>query len=122
MEKKDAERLFNEKILAVRHYASNKREFLVEDFLNPTVLLDIMDEVQTGESDITPAGKKFLEIYYSDEELKELLNSLDDDAANWVHTLVPMEMGTFIAQAKGQISTDDNEPALNPKLLPPDLP
>ncbi len=120
--KKLLEFLFQNKILAVRHYASIKREFLVTDFVNKTELVDIMDEVQTGESDITPAGKKFLEVYYSDKELKELLNSLDDDAANWVHNLVPMELAIFIAQTKGQISTENREPALNPRLLPPELP
>jgi hypothetical protein len=62
------------KILGVRNYRSDKKEFSVFDFADIDVLESFLEEVSTGESDITPAGKSFLEKHYGLNNLSELLH------------------------------------------------
>jgi hypothetical protein len=52
------------KILGVRSYRSDKNEFSAFDFADIDVLESFLEEVWTGESDITPAGRAFLEKHY----------------------------------------------------------
>ena len=52
---------FQSKILGVRNYKSDKDEFVFADFIDMRVLADFLTEVFTTESDITPAGKVFLD-------------------------------------------------------------
>jgi hypothetical protein len=93
---------YDSKILAIRLYKSSKQEFRVNDFLDPQALSIILEEITTGESDITPAGKAFLEQYYGNEEL--------------TRNMVPMETLRFIEESKGNIQPGQG---LREELLPP---
>lgn len=120
---------YKPKILAIRNYKSDKDEFFVDDFINLDSLEEILMEVDTGESDLTPAGKKFLEDYYGFEELASLLSvrkkyqsmfrnpmskeEIKSRLENWV----PMEIATFIQQAQGNLSESVK---LRDDLLPPE--
>ncbi len=115
------------KILGVRNYKSDKKEFFVEDFVTMESLERFLDELDTTECDITPAGKLFLEQYYGFDNLAKLLvermrltESIREYSVEqlslWLQQLNPMETVTFIEQSRGHISL--NQP-LNEKLLPP---
>jgi hypothetical protein len=117
---------FRVKILGIRNYPSNKGEFSVDDFLDLKILEDFLQEVLAGESDITPAGKAFLERYYGFAELaSRLSNTFREDAglstAEEVQTtlegLVPMETMRFVEEARSNIKAGVR---LREDLLPPD--
>jgi hypothetical protein len=123
------EELFKEKILAVRNYASNQTEFRIDDFKDISKLDSILGEVSTAESDITPAGKAFIQQYYKMDELakklfnegnKHLFHEIGAESSNdikeWLLAVKPMESVTFIEQARGKIERDE---PLREDLLPP---
>jgi hypothetical protein len=118
---------FGGKILGVRNYKSEKKEFFVGDFRDLAVLKDFLREVSTGESDITPAGKVFLEKYYRFEDLALEIASKGDfcitnrpssfeEILKWVKELQPMETTAFIEEARGNIEPSAR---LRSDLLPP---
>ena len=121
--------MFIDKILGVRNYKSDKNEFYTYDFLRFDVLHDFLWEVDTGESDITPAGLSFIEKYFGFEELvKSFVAKGDrlppdsDDHSEpsqlaWLKSLEPMQTITFIEQARGNIQQGAS---LNKRLMPPD--
>ena len=116
------------KILGVRNYRSDKKEFSVFDFAEIDVLESFLEEVWTGESDITPAGKSFLEKHYGLNNLSELLHSRrsarrflykGDSPARieeWLKNLEPMGTMAFIEEARGNIKPGAK---LRADLLPP---
>src|SRR5262245_16852403 len=119
---------FQEKILGVRLYKSDKKQFFVSDFLEMGVLKDFLTEVSTGESDITPAGKVFLDKYYGFDDLaadialegdfaltREL--STAEEMLEWLKNLEPLQTITFIEEARGNIKPGAR---LRTDLLPPD--
>ena len=73
MEKKDILSKYSEKVLAIRLYKSENQKFHSNDFLRLDVLKNCLNEVITGESDLTEDGKNFLSEYYSLEELAQSL-------------------------------------------------
>lgn len=98
---------YENKILAVRNYKSDKQEFTTEDFIELKILGIILDEIDAGESDITPAGKLFIEQYYGFSNLANLMVSQNilaeavgdlsvDELALWLERLEPMETNKFI--------------------------
>lgn len=116
------------KILGIRNYKSMKKEFFVNDFLELQKLEDFLEEVSTGESDITPAGKLFLEKYYGLEKLSTSLvrrgkftlysrPSTFEEFHVWLEELQPMATISFIEKAKGNFR---NVATLRSDLLPPD--
>jgi hypothetical protein len=117
-----------EKILGVRNYRSDKNEFSVFDFADIDVLESFLEEVSTGESDITPAGKSFLEKHYGLNNLSELLHRRgiahrfvykgDSPAGieEWLKNLEPMGTRAFIEEARGNIKPGAK---LRADLLPP---
>lgn len=118
---------YKSKILAIRNYKSDKKEFLVDDFTDIGVLEKILEEIDTGESDITPAGKSFLEEYFGFDKLasillerKIFLTSPNPSSlrglVSWFETLEPMNTITFIEKSKDNIS---DEQSLREDLLPP---
>lgn len=121
---------FRSKILGVRNYRdkNGKQEFTVDDFAKLEDLACILDEIFTGESDITPAGKSFLEKYYGFNELAKSLfdsNLLSErsatekmeDLRGWLETLEPMETIKFIEEARGNLKGGEKLPE---DLLPPE--
>src|ERR1043166_2833215 len=105
---------FQNKILGVRNYKSDKKEFVVTDLLDMEVLKVFLTEVSTGESDITPAGKVFLDKCYGFEDLaaeialdggcalvREL--STQKEILEWLKSLEPMQTITFIEEARENI-------------------
>ena len=126
---------FQNKILGVRLYKSDKKEFVVADFVDIDVLKVFLTEVSTGESDITPAGKMFLDKCYGFEDLaveialdggcalvrelstqKEIL-ATQEEILEWLKSLEPMQTITFIEEARGNIKPGAR---LRADLLPPD--
>lgn len=129
MNKKNIIEAFVDKILGIRNYKSDKKEFLVNDFLNEKLLDEFLDEVYSGESDITPAGKSFLKNYFGFEELAASLfkrnpsflsieSSSDkvNEVKHWLENLEPMGTIKFIEETKGGIEKDA---PLKGELLPP---
>ena len=55
--------------LAVRNYHHEKKFFHEDDFSSLPSLILVLNEVVTGESDLTVEGKKFLEERYGYNEL-----------------------------------------------------
>ncbi len=117
---------FRGKILGIRNYPSAKCEFSVDDFLDFKVLEDFLQEVSTGESDVTPAGKAFLERFYGFAELASRLSntfrkdaglSTAEEVQAWLESLVPMEIIRFIEGARGNVKAGSR---LREDLLPPD--
>jgi len=127
-EKQRVIEVFKPKILGIRNYKSLKKEFFVDDFTNLQVLDNFMEEVSCGESDITPAGKAFLEKYYGLNKLPDLIvNELYKNnsyfhknrvSSNVLCLETPMETITFIEQARGNIDKDNY--TLREDLLPPE--
>lgn len=129
-DKNEIKVLFDKKILGIRNYKSDKREFNTTDFLDFKVLVDYLWELDTGECDITPAGKSFIENYYGFDELAKKLATHGYDLppentvtnqqtfTAWLKSLVPMETITFIEQARGNIGESTK---LRDDLLPPEL-
>jgi hypothetical protein len=103
------------KILAIRNYKHPKREFFIDDFEDITKLDEVLGEIFVCESDITPAGKSFLNDYYGFEALAETLSmtgGLDNvlDPAKiriMLEELVPMEISRFIGEARGDLRGDE---------------
>lgn len=115
---------FHRKILGIQNYSSVK--FIVDDFMSLDVLEHFLKEVVTGESDITPAGKAFIEQYYGFTELASRLTSefrIDSGLSTtgevraWLEKLVPMESMRFVEEARGNIKAGAT---LRNDLLPPD--
>lgn len=117
---------YKPKILGIRNYKHSKKEFFMEDFLNLKSLDGFLEEVGTGECDITPAGKAFLEKYYGLGELANLLANeipTEDNRAKYkeditrvLKYLEPMQTMSFVEQARGNISKDFT---FREDLLPP---
>ena len=105
---------YTNKILAIRNYNSDKKEFGVADFQDLTQLKKIISEILTGESDITPAGKMFLQTYYGFDKLSNMFNS--EFSKEWLEGIVPMETIAFIEECRGNNVSNNN---LREVLLPP---
>jgi hypothetical protein len=116
------------KILGVRNYKAEKRKFDVGDLTQNDTLDLFLNEVLTGESDITPAGKAFIERYYGFEKLATDLaeratlmfgreRASSDELYAWLKNLQPMKTISFVEQARGRISAGA---ILNADLLPPE--
>jgi hypothetical protein len=119
---------FEGKVLGVRNYRSEKHEFLVTDFLDLRTLQLFLTEVSTGESDITPAGKTFLDRYYGFEAVAFEFSSKGDFALGseastfeeileWLKALQPMHTVTFIEEARGNLKPGAS---LRQDFLPPE--
>jgi DNA-directed RNA polymerase specialized sigma54-like protein len=119
---------YKEKILGIRNYQSKKNQFFVDDFTDLKRLELILLEILIGESDITPAGKKFLHTYYIISDLVEYLfksevfkNSYNfsskEEITNWIENMVPMEINSFIVEARTGITPQIKN--INKNLLPP---
>jgi|SRR6185436_6660303 len=117
---------FAGKILGVRNYRQAKSVFTVSDFADRATLADFLEEVRTCESDITPAGKSFLERYYGFEQAAAVISegrpaadplSIQAKAVQWLIELEPMATSRFIGEASGKIQPGA---ALRPELLPPE--
>ena len=116
------------KILGIRNYKSGKKDFGTTDFLDNNILADFLAEVQTGESDITPAGKSFLEVYYGFDSMSKILSkntafinanknfSDVESIKKWLENITPMETFFFIEKARGNLK---QEQTLREDLLPP---
>jgi hypothetical protein len=117
------------KILGVRNYKAEKKEFYVRDLTQNETLDLFLNEVLTGESDITPAGKSFIERYYGFARLATDLaeratlrwfsreRATSDKLYTWLKNLEPMKTISFIEQARGRLSAGAT---LKPDLLPPE--
>jgi hypothetical protein len=116
------------KILGIRNYRSAKQEFFVADFLNVEVLEPFLQEVLDCESDMTPAGKSFIEKYYGFENLAERLAlrgvfaptegpSPSQEICEWLRDLEPMATIRFIEEGRGRIRPNAS---VRDDLLPPD--
>ena len=128
--KQELKARFDSKILGIRNYKADKKDFNTDDFLDFETLVDFLWEVYTGESDITPAGKSFLENYFGFDELAKELADKDynlppentetnqQTIAAWLRSLDPMQTVIFIEQARGNINDDVK---LREDLLPPVL-
>ncbi len=127
-DKEKIESTFKEKILGICNYSG--QEFFVDDFKDLNILNNFLGEVFCGESDITPAGKSFLNHYYGFKNLSSILLKENKSIASsefgmeseksifeWLESLVPMEIMTFIEKARGNIQDGDT---LRPDLLPPE--
>lgn len=119
--------LYKNKILAVRNYQSDKKHFTVDDFTDMKSLGIVLDEVDTGESDITPAGKSFIEKYYGFAGLAKILvtqNVLTEAIKDlsfqelilWLKSLEPMFTINFIETVRGNVKKGQK---LREDLLPP---
>lgn len=132
-EKEKCLKVYKSKILAVRNYESTKDYFVADDFINENMLVEIIDEISTGESDITPAGKSFIEDYYGFENIAKMFNDADISlfipketlrkgkvAAYtwWFKNIEPMELAIFIAQSQG-LEASKGTP-LKEEFLPPE--
>jgi hypothetical protein len=119
------------KILGIRNYRSHQQEFHARDLIDLAVLADLLQEVQSGESDITPAGLAFLSQYYGADFLSRSLvtagykfyyvsacsHEVQVNAwRDWLQTVVPMELSRFIETARGTISLGSE---LRDDLMPP---
>ena len=119
---------YENKILGIRNYKSSKKEFSLSDLTNPPILGDFIVETLTGESDITPAGKSFLEKYYGFKNLAAdlLKNEIfkkthshvpPEELQKWLEGLVPMEITRFVEESKGTITENAT---VRSDLLPPE--
>jgi hypothetical protein len=126
-QKEHVYQLYKDKILAIRNYQSDKIHFNVADFINLKILGRVLDEVDTGESDITPAGKSFIEKYYGFTGLAKILvkqNVLTEaikdlsfeELISWLESLNPMFTINFIETARGNVKKGQK---LREDLLPP---
>lgn len=95
--------------LAVRNYRHEKKIFNEEDFSSLPTLILILNEVLTGESDLTMEGKKFIENRYDYLDLAnkiaqhggliELKNGRDISAIEKaIRNITPMETYNFIQE------------------------
>lgn len=131
MNKESLINLFKNKILGVRNYKSNKEVFLVSDFLDEKTLDMFLDEVYSGESDLSPAGKCFIENYFGFKNLATSVSNRNPSflserspnnivmIENWLKDLLPMQISKFVGEARGELEKDAK---LRDELLPPDLP
>lgn len=127
-QKEHVYQLYKNKIFAIRNYESDKKHFTVADFIDLKLLGKVLDEVDTGESDITPAGKAFIEKYYGFAGLAKLLvvqNVLTEaikdlsyeELISWLESLEPMFTINFIETARGNVKKGQS---LGEDLLPPE--
>lgn len=128
MDKEQLRDAYKGKILAVRNYADDQQEFFVVDFEDKDQLDKVLGEVATGESDITPAGKDFLDTFYGFDALAaalfakrgfmraELGAQTPEGIAMWLREIEPMAARSLIENASGMI---DSEEPLRDDLLPP---
>lgn len=96
--------------LALRNYSSEKKIFYEEDFLNLSLLIEILNEVLTGESDLTVQGKTYLEHRISSNNLAQLIadkGGLDElkngtnreDIETALKNMIPLQTFNFIQEA-----------------------
>jgi hypothetical protein len=128
-ERDDLLKAYSGKILGVRLYKSDKQELLVDDFMVIDVLDEFLAEVSASECDITPAGKSFLERYFGLERVAQMMAQRKaefsremgersvDDIRRWLADLRPMEVATFIEEARGNLKEGAT---LRSDLLPPE--
>ncbi len=99
------------KILAVRNYKHIKKNFDEEDFKSIKTLITILNEVVTGEADLTVEGKNFLVEFYGSSKLAEKIvenGGLDEvtDGKNaavvkeTIDSIVPMQTINFIKESQ----------------------
>lgn len=126
--REQARKKYKNKILAIRNYKSDKKHFTVDDFTDLKTLGKILDEIDTSESDITPAGKAFIRNYYGVQGLASLLITQDilteaikdlsfEELTKWLETVEPMFTINFIETARGNVKKGET---LREDLLPPD--
>lgn len=130
---------FSDKVLGVRNYEADKDEFYSTDFLDSKVLLEFLDEVSSGESDITPAGYVFLNQHFDIRKVAE--NARKDGIAlppynrgktdeerieyflNFIKNLKPMVTALFMTESEWKHDNEHNPTLdnIDEKLLPPKL-
>ena len=100
---------FRDQALAIPLYSSAKRKaYYSEDFLESDSLIYIMNEVFSGESDVTDDGKKFLKEFWGHENLAHILmgngkfdyDYSEQELLNYLAEMVPNEVGDFIREAQ----------------------
>ncbi len=106
----DSEETKKRGVLGYRNYRAEKSEFLKEDFENPRTLQIFLNEMSTGESDITEMGKTFLLEKMRSSDLAQLVADLggvgEDGAfsAQEIEELVrrecPHDTAGFISDAR----------------------
>ncbi len=128
--RKELKACYDSKILGIRNYKSDKKEFNTDDFLDFDTLVDFLWEVDASESDITPAGKSFIENYFGFDELAKELASKgynlppeytetnQQTITTWLKSLDPMRTIAFIEEARGNIQ---HGAQFREDLLPPEL-
>lgn len=98
---------YRDQVMAFPVYGDAYRnEYYVEDLLDVNSLVFIINEILTGESDLTEAGQGFLFFYYGCMELAKILKAHPD--FTWTYTeeeleevlrsLEPYEISSFLAQ------------------------
>jgi len=103
-------------LLGYRNYKPQlgQLEFYADDLKNTHILQKFLNEVDTMESDITPAGKAFL----LNSENVNLVESLEkaggliengyvkkEDILKWLNRVDTNEMAKFLSQVSGQKKT-----------------
>lgn len=102
---------YRDQVLAVPLYSSAKRAaYYSEDFLELDSLVFIMNEVLSGESDITVQGKKFIKEFFGHENLAHKLikssqfrfNYSEQQLAEYFAKMEPNEIGNFIRECRNK--------------------
>lgn len=105
-------------VLGVRNYNSDKSEFFKTDFLNVDELRVFLNEVATGESDITQKGKDFLlkmDIENVAEKIAVAGGIQEENAMtkseiiNFVKSAQPFFTREFIVEARGEEQRERNK-------------
>lgn len=110
MSNADSKDVIRRNILGYRNYKSDKKEFFKEDFESLEVLREFLEEMFTGESDITGIGREFLlqRLRSSDAAQRvmdlggvRILNvKTAQELIGAVERQKPHEIAMFIAEAK----------------------
>mgnify|MGYP001607132025 FL=1 len=106
----DSEIVAKRGICGYRNYKSDKGEFFKEDFENPSILQLFLDEMCTGESDITELGKIFLLEKFATTGLAQKvidIGGVTEDGLESIEAIrdrvqsqKPHEVAMFIAEAR----------------------
>ncbi len=115
---KDNQEVIKRGILGYRNYPSDKKEFFKEDFEDTGTLQEFLDEIITGESDITELGKNVLLEMFDVSDLAQRildnggLREVDVTAANQIRNIVlrqePHVVAAFISEARQKKEGDSN--------------